>query len=302
MNRQKSINNNSNSNIDNKHFSPHPVGGYYIYENDEIDLYELFLVLWKRKIIIILTTLLFFIIGVIYCMTKKNIYKCIQYLAFVSTQNFNQNFNQNFGYELTKSAITPLSDALKQKDYKFLFNNLKLPIKLLTQLTNIEIHKDRRASQTFYIVLEGYDKKTLSLIMNKILTYITNSPVVTHWLNIKRKELLFKIQSYEKKLKTFQFIVNWFKKEIMLGKINLLGFNPLDLEKEILNLEIQIKLLKEELKLLSPYYKISFYLFPNPVKPKRKLIILVSIISGLFLGIFLAFFIEWLSNIKKTKN
>lgn len=37
----------------------------------------------------------------------------------------------------------------------------------------------------------------------------------------------------------------------------------------------------------------------NPVKPKKKLIIAVSAISSLFLGIFLAFIVEWWSKVRK---
>ncbi|SNR92083.1 GumC family protein [Desulfurobacterium atlanticum] len=37
----------------------------------------------------------------------------------------------------------------------------------------------------------------------------------------------------------------------------------------------------------------------KPAKPKKKLIVAVGLISGLFLGIFAAFFKEWLDNIKK---
>jgi len=42
----------------------------------------------------------------------------------------------------------------------------------------------------------------------------------------------------------------------------------------------------------------------DPYKPKKKLIIALGLISGLFIGIFLAFFREWLENIKlrRAKN
>ncbi|RLG10613.1 hypothetical protein DRN69_08770, partial [Candidatus Pacearchaeota archaeon] len=39
----------------------------------------------------------------------------------------------------------------------------------------------------------------------------------------------------------------------------------------------------------------------EPVKPKRKLIIAVSGISSLFIGIFLAFFFEWLNSVKESR-
>ncbi|MEO2069362.1 MAG: Wzz/FepE/Etk N-terminal domain-containing protein [Desulfurobacteriaceae bacterium] len=40
----------------------------------------------------------------------------------------------------------------------------------------------------------------------------------------------------------------------------------------------------------------------KPYKPKKKLIVVVSLVSGLFLGIFVAFFKEWLDNVKKRRE
>jgi uncharacterized protein involved in exopolysaccharide biosynthesis len=42
--------------------------------------------------------------------------------------------------------------------------------------------------------------------------------------------------------------------------------------------------------------------FDQPVKPKRKLIIAVSAVSALFLGVFLAFVLEWWANMRKVKS
>ena len=43
----------------------------------------------------------------------------------------------------------------------------------------------------------------------------------------------------------------------------------------------------------------SPYVSDIPVKPKKKLIIAVAGVSGLFLGIFLALFVEWISEVKR---
>ena len=55
----------------------------------------------------------------------------------------------------------------------------------------------------------------------------------------------------------------------------------------ILNLQSKIK----DLGLFS--YLSDVYSSKEPVKPKKKLILAVALVSGLFLGVFLAFFYEW---------
>ncbi len=44
------------------------------------------------------------------------------------------------------------------------------------------------------------------------------------------------------------------------------------------------------------------YVPEKPYKPKKKLIMAVALVSGLFLGIFLAFFVEWIENVKKRRR
>jgi uncharacterized protein involved in exopolysaccharide biosynthesis len=39
----------------------------------------------------------------------------------------------------------------------------------------------------------------------------------------------------------------------------------------------------------------------KPYKPKKALIVALGLISGLFLGIFMAFFKEWLENVKRRR-
>ncbi len=48
---------------------------------------------------------------------------------------------------------------------------------------------------------------------------------------------------------------------------------------------------------------IDYPILPDkPVKPKKKLMVAVAGVSSLFLGIFIAFFLEWLENIKKRRK
>jgi uncharacterized protein involved in exopolysaccharide biosynthesis len=48
---------------------------------------------------------------------------------------------------------------------------------------------------------------------------------------------------------------------------------------------------------------IDYPILPDkPVKPKKKLMVAVAGITSIFLGIFIAFFLEWLENIKKRRE
>ena len=60
-----------------------------------------------------------------------------------------------------------------------------------------------------------------------------------------------------------------------------------------------------EIKLDEPFQIISPPYVPDkkePYKPKKGLILAMSAISGLFLGIFLAFFVEWLESVRNRNK
>ncbi len=88
-----------------------------------------------------------------------------------------------------------------------------------------------------------------------------------------------------------------------------------DLAKKYINLKRNLEIAQTIYIILRKQYeiakiqeqkeKIAFqvidkpYVPSYPAKPKKKLIIIVALISGLFFGVFLAFFKEWWENIKK---
>ncbi len=62
----------------------------------------------------------------------------------------------------------------------------------------------------------------------------------------------------------------------------------------------RIEELKERMNLLSPVEVVQdVFSSVKPVKPKKRLIVAVGLVSGLFLGIFLAFFVEYLDSARR---
>ena len=85
------------------------------------------------------------------------------------------------------------------------------------------------------------------------------------------------------------------------------------INKSITEKENQIQVLKKDIEnlniLISPPLTKNFEMLrvttkDSPAKPKKSLILAVATVSGLFLGVFLAFFLEWIENARKrhTQN
>ncbi len=85
------------------------------------------------------------------------------------------------------------------------------------------------------------------------------------------------------------------------------------INKSITEKENQIQVLKKDIEnlniLISPPFTKNFEMLrvvtkDSPAKPKKSLVLAVATMSGLFLGVFLAFFLEWIENARRrhTQN
>ena len=84
------------------------------------------------------------------------------------------------------------------------------------------------------------------------------------------------------------------------GDFGNIRFNPLSMEREILEVEKDLYDLKSRLEGLKAFEVTVEPTIPSdPVKPKKALILGVSLISSLLLGIFLALFVDWLEEARR---
>jgi sulfur relay (sulfurtransferase) DsrF/TusC family protein len=260
----------------------------YYYEDDEIDLYELWLILKKRKKVIFISVLFFLIIGILYCAFTLPTYRATH--VFRKTE---------ISIGVFKSLTNQLEEKLKNKDYIALAKLINCSPEEAKTLSSISIESSRKSKDLFTLTIEGYNPTTFKNIDKNIESFFKSSPVVRENLNAEKELLLQQLKDYSSKLNSLQKEANLLKKKILKGNIKTLGFNPLDIDNSILEIKAKISELNYKLQNLKPFETVTFYVSDKPVKPKKELVIAVSIITGLFIGIFLAFFFEWLENVRK---
>ena len=124
------------------------------------------------------------------------------------------------------------------------------------------------------------------------------------------------ITSLKNKIKNYEIQINDILKNTIpeinkkIKHINEFEIN--NINEKIKKFHIELKKIQREMEILelslkpplTENFKIIGESFTNhPYKPKKKLILAVSAVSGLFLGVFLAFFLEWIENAsRRHKN
>jgi len=238
---------------------------------DEIDIYELLLILKKRIKLIGAIVFISIIITTIITFLMPNIYRAraIIYVDYFLTPVLLKNWQlvqqgmsdkihfilpvENVHPKLNNICLSILNSVeFKNKILKIFQKNYEKKIINKKRFLKWDLAKIDRKTNTIKITYEHKDRKVAEAIVKIALDNF-------------EKELKKLSKNYEKAL---------FKNSYDLKNNNLFILNVIE-------------------KPLS---------LDEPVKPKKKLIIALSGISSLFIGVFLAFFLEWLNSVKESSR
>ena len=276
---------------------------HFYYEEDEIDLYELWLTLKKRWKVVFFSTLLFVIASIIYLIMAKPVYESkvvfkLPYKIIGESKIINL-ISSKESIEYTKY----LENLLKEKKYETLAKLLSISTAEAKNISSIDVSSDRRDKSLLFVSIDVYSPEILTKISNGLLNYLNHNKYLLKKLKIEKELLKSQIKNISSKLGELENLRNILLNEIKKGEVKDLGFNPTEIDTSIINLKNRLKELKSTLENLKGF-EISVPPFEpdKPAKPKKGLILAVSIVSGLFLGIFLAFFVEWVENVKKRRQ
>ena len=269
--------------------------------NDEIDLYELFLTLKKRWKVIALTTLIVFTFAVIYIFTAKPVYKSdftINDIYKYENRSDNQIIKEPLLYpNEIKLLIDKMSKLIEQNKYDQLAKLLNINENLAKDLKDIQVSTDRKDKSFIKIEIYAYSNKNFKRFETAILDYLNNNPYVQKEVNLIKEKMISDINNINEAIKEADKLKGKVV-ELLSNKSNILGFNPADIDIKIANLKTKKQELEKQLKELKFEAKVSVFTPDKPYKPKKALILAVSLITGLIFGIFLAFFLEWLEGVK----
>jgi len=266
------------------------------YMEDEIDLYEIYLKLKKHfKFIVGFVVIVTFLAGIISF-----------FLSPVYKSEIALRRSGSISFEEIKAMVNYLNNLLKDKEYEEISKELKLSLENVKKIKEIKLKVDRRnkSKNVFSLEVYTYDRTLIPQVINSVLSYIKENPYTQMVTNQRLREIDTRIKNIEgnieklKKLRTILYNKFENKRELYLG------FNPVEIEEKIIDLQARIERLKLEKefvrKVLVP---LNDPIIPDkPYKPKRVLIIAVTFISSLFMAVFLALFMEWLSEARKYHN
>ncbi len=267
---------------------------------DEINIWELLVILAKRKKIIIVVTLSFFIFSVIYSLLATPQYKVSAVLTAKEEQSLSINkgsignianmLGANVSGLLSSGSLQTIKQTLNSSDFIFYLNEKYKIIDVLFKKKKNLIKKEKLIKSYKNTVNVNFNKES-SLLNLKI---VHHKPVKAYVL---MKDLLAGLNEFITK-KQYQES----KEMVEVLKSKIKNTNDPLLKSELTKLwsNETKKMLYSKINKHNLYRVLESPFIPQKrVKPKRKLIVIISTFLGFFISIFIVFFIEFIQKSKE---
>ncbi len=262
-------------------------------EEEEIDLYEILLILKKHIKLIIFTVALLTSLAGAYAFLATPTYES-SFIVRLPSYNGNKLI---FSVEESRKNVENLGVLLSQGRYDELSNMLGVSKNDLKYVTEISASVKRGQNHFLEVSLVVLNPSVIEKMKVAIVEYLNKNPFVQEKLRMERFKLLTLKKEIESKIKNMESVRKIIEQNLKSGNVKDYGFNPLEMEKVIMDLKIRLEDIKVKLSTLKGFEVAVDPVIPTkPSHPKKTLIIAVAFVSSLFLSIFLAFFIEWYRN------
>lgn len=283
------------------------------YDEDEIDILELFKILWDKKNIIIAAGLIFTVISVCYALLSERYYLAETSLIAGDEGNSKSSMLGNLG-GLASMAGVDLSESGTDKDYyiatlksriflkDFIEKNELMPVffeDIWDKEKKVWIIEEDEDPPSVYEACKFFNEKVMSVSEDKDSGIITlkiswkDPELAAIWAN----NLVSSLNTYirEKKINEYSLKIQYLEKQIeQTSVVNMQKIFYKLIEQQIQNQSMA------EVKKDFAFQVIDPAVTPDrPHKPNRKLIVLLGGFAGGFFGIFLVFILNFISQAKK---
>jgi hypothetical protein len=259
---------------------------------DEISLSDLWAVVVKRKMIIIVIFLLSLIGATIYVFTSPKIYRLETHMKLYLPKD-----------------VTTVKELPTAKDLSSIIGPIDLERKAIIfsktahEITDLKIVELKGATDKFKIIIESRSHEMLPEALEEIVKYIENMNMFKSNYEKITSELDVKIIDLKETYAKSELINREIEKRLNSSKLLSMGFNPIEINQKVLEMKMEMYRLEQErrnYKLIQPLD--DPFISKYPVKPNKAMVITVAGICGLLFGVFIVFIAEYVEGMKNKKQ
>ena len=254
--------------------------------NDEINLYDLWKVIAKRKKLIIGLFIVIVIPTAIVSFRMPDIYRGEACLLVIINSEI-----------IKAKEITDLIGGIDNE------KQLRIVPKSYPSVKHIMFNAIKDSKDKIIVTIDARKIDDIPRALSEVVAYLNNIDIIKS--QVSRDKAIYLKQSEELSdlIKSSPDLLATYNKLFSAGKLTTVGFNPVEVNKKIIDIKVDLLAVEHQLSRLNNggvEIATQPYISNKPVSPNRKLIIVAAGIFSLLLGVFLAIFIEYIGKIKRS--
>ena len=274
------------------------------YSEEEIDLYELCLILKKRFRLIagvfisavLVTAVISFLLPPVY---RGSFIIRVPMIAENQTGSlFNEELSARVPLINPKEAVNLIEnlDRLRNEEQiRKLSDALGIRDGELDALVELTANAPRDVKDSIEVVIDVSSPVLINDFKDGILRYLNENQYAKKRISLRRASLLSLREEIKNNISEAESVKKLVNNQIKEGKTKELGFNPIEMDKEVMIFKQMLRNVENEIKLLKGFeIVVEPVISDKSVRPKKVLSVAIVGILSLFLGVFLVFLLEWL--------
>lgn len=242
---------------------------------DEINLYDIWKVILKRKGLIIGLFLVSILSAAVITFNMPKVYRGDVTLKVTT------------GTTLTAKEIGGIVGKIDKEKMALIFQ------KTSQSITDVKMNPLKDSADKLQVAIDSKKADEIPDALSELVEYLKSNPLMKRALDQERKRLLKQSEELSKTIDSSDELVKTYRKLLDAGKLIPIGFNPIELNKRVSDLKIEKLNLDQSLENLKGIETAGqLYVSKKPVKPKKVLNITLAGVIGLFAGILIAFLME----------
>ena len=254
---------------------------------DEINLYDYWKVVIKRKKLIIGLFLISVVLTAIISLLMPKIYR------------------GEATFRITAKEIITEKEIITAKEMVRILGKLdrerlrQIFLRTYYSIVDIKLTPLRDSTDKLQLIIDTKKVDEIPNALQEFIEYMNNNPLIKRSVEEAKESLLKQREELSDVIEASRDSVKTYDGLLKTGKLIALGFNPIEINKSISKIKMEKLKVEQTLERLKGIEMIALpYISSKPVKPKVKLNIVLAGTISLLAGIFLAFFMEYLERNK----
>jgi len=280
------------------------------YTEEGVDLYELCLIFRKRFNLIAGIVISAVLVTVVVSFLLPPVYKgsFVVRVPMISENLTKSIFNVQLNKQVplinpkeTVELISSLDRLIKEKQTEKLSGALGVNAGKIDSLVGVTAKVPKDVKNFVEIVVYVKSPAHISEFKDSIIGFLNENQYAKERISMRRATLLSLGDEIRNNIYEAETVKELINNQIKENKTMELGFNPLEMDREIIIFKQILRNIENEVKLLNGFeVVIEPVISDKPVRPKKALNVAVAGTLSLFLGVFMAFFVEWLNKNRRV--